>query len=96
MLVLRNDSLSESDGIFKTITSLNLIDEGSSICQRLKQDKPNMSELEVQHFMPKSYERYCDIFIRTMLTCLFSTNAARAEDCARYGITTLGSPLEIL
>lgn len=96
LLVLRNDSLSESDGIFKTITSLNLIDEGSSICQRLKQEKPNMSELEVQHFMPKSYERYCDIFIRTMLTCLFSTNAARAEDCARYGITTLGSPLEIL
>ena len=46
LLVLRNDSLSEADGTFKTITSLNSIDEGSSICQRLKQEKTNNQKEE--------------------------------------------------
>eukprot|EP00353_Schmidingerella_taraikaensis_P018545 CAMPEP_0185613458 /NCGR_PEP_ID=MMETSP0436-20130131/27164_1 /TAXON_ID=626734 ORGANISM="Favella taraikaensis, Strain Fe Narragansett Bay" /NCGR_SAMPLE_ID=MMETSP0436 /ASSEMBLY_ACC=CAM_ASM_000390 /LENGTH=34 /DNA_ID= /DNA_START= /DNA_END= /DNA_ORIENTATION= len=34
------------------MTSLSLIDEGSSLCHRLKQAEAEMDQMELYHFMP--------------------------------------------
>ena len=95
-LALRNASLAEGESAFGAVTSLSLIDERASICQRLKQEHPNMSELEIHHFLPKSYEKYSDLFIKPLPTCVFSTSPERTQLCSRYQMVTMGSPAEIL
>ena len=96
MLVLRQASLDEPEGVFNAVTSLSLIDEGS-LCQQLKDSVSEMTDFEIHHFQPNSFTDYSQMWHRPMPTCLFtSSDKLRQKTESMYHINQLQSPEEML
>ena len=75
MLTLRQKSIETNHGVFNAVTGVSLLDEADDLCQRMQGAEPEMSDLELHHFKPKSKSEYGQMFHRPMTTALWTQQA---------------------
>ena len=81
--------MEEQFGVFNAVSSLSLVD-GGDLSQRMESAEPQMSALELHHFVPKSKTNFSNMFHRPFETAIYTKNQELQAHCGeRFGITKL-------